>query len=193
MASVIENGEQGHSFNVGSASSVPSVVEVVNPTPFHNPVKKFDADRDGATAPNDVLATINAITRLGSGRPTVPANADPANWKYVDINGDGFLSPIDVLVLINELRRLSIPPPNYGYGYYGFSGGSMSVSSSGGFSSWNGNQLVNGGGILTIAANGNIFGNGVTILSGSSLSSLGTQTIALNSTFNGTIMIPKVR
>jgi GEVED domain/Dockerin type I domain len=118
---------------VGFASN--STIELDNPTPHLNPKNKYDADLDGTIAPSDVLATINALSRLGTGEMVTPIAINPLAWRYTDINGDGAQSPIDVLIQINELRRLSIPIPNYGElsssRVFNFSSSSISTTGSG--------------------------------------------------------------
>ncbi len=133
-----------------------AIIELDNATPYHNPKNRFDSDRDSVIAPNDVLATINALTRHGSGDMAAPTSVDPVAWRYPDVNGDGGLSPIDVLLQINELRRLNIPIPDYsisGLGLTKSGSGSWSIS---------GNTTFSGGSLRYNGSLSSTFTNGTT-------------------------------
>ncbi len=105
-APIIVNGELKHRWVSGGVA-----LEVVNPTPFHNPTNKYDVDYNGRLEAIDVLSVINALSRDTSFKSADLSKMDPTQWRYTDVNGDGKTTPIDVLILINELKRLSIPVP----------------------------------------------------------------------------------
>lgn len=80
-------------------------LEVDNTTPFRNPFRRFDANRDGDVSPLDVLVIVNRLNIAGPGPLSTPTfTVGLTEYFYIDINGDRSVSPIDVLQIINFLN-----------------------------------------------------------------------------------------
>lgn len=80
-------------------------IEVLNSTPFRNPFRPLDSNRDGVVSPLDALVTINRLNANAStALPTPMVDDDLIDFFYYDSSGDGFVSPLDVLIVINFLN-----------------------------------------------------------------------------------------
>ena len=85
---------------------VDATIEVVNTRPFQNPIDRLDANRDGVSAPRDVLVIINRLNDLGPGELLTPSTVESGSpYTYFDVNGDLAVSPLDALQIINSLNR----------------------------------------------------------------------------------------
>jgi hypothetical protein len=93
------DGEFRHVMQLGLA-----VIQVVNTTPWQNPLLPLDSNRDGIFTPNDAILPINSLNRLGSRPLAVPTTQATLPEFYVDSNGDNFNTPNDVLLVINFLN-----------------------------------------------------------------------------------------
>lgn len=82
-----------------------ATIEVVNATPFQNPFRALDTNRDGNISPLDALVMINRLNTAGPGPLATPTSAAGlGEFYYIDTNGDRSISPIDVLQVVNFLN-----------------------------------------------------------------------------------------
>jgi hypothetical protein len=76
-----------------------------NASPWRNPARPEDVDRDEYVKALDVLRLINEINGRGTRElPPRPQDAIAAAPPYWDVTGDGWLTPEDVLKVINYLN-----------------------------------------------------------------------------------------
>ncbi len=77
-----------------------------HPTPWQNPVDRFDVNGDGSVAPIDVLVVINELNEFGSRQLPVPPLTPNVPRQYIDVSGDNSVGPIDALQIINILNAI---------------------------------------------------------------------------------------
>ncbi len=87
-------------------------IRTQNPTPYLNPLNRFDVNRSGTVTASDALAIINRLSRIGSRNPDglkLPIEiADLEGFFYLDPNNDKRMSALDALNIINALSRISV-------------------------------------------------------------------------------------
>ncbi|MDA1052613.1 MAG: GEVED domain-containing protein [Planctomycetota bacterium] len=82
-----------------------ATVQVVNTTPFRNPLLSLDVNRDRSVSPLDALIIINRLNTTGSEALLTPTSvAGLAEFFYIDTNGDRFVAPVDVIQIVNFLN-----------------------------------------------------------------------------------------
>ncbi|MGB7327175.1 MAG: dockerin type I domain-containing protein [Rubripirellula sp.] len=86
-------------------------IRIQNPTPYVNPLDRFDVNRSGEASALDALVIINRLARIGdpnSNGLTMPITEDDlAGFLYLDANNDNRVSALDALNIINSLSRIS--------------------------------------------------------------------------------------
>ncbi|MBC8355894.1 MAG: hypothetical protein H8E66_28285 [Planctomycetes bacterium] len=86
-------------------TQVSATVQVVNTTPFHNPLRALDTNRDGSVSPLDALIIVNRLNSSGPGPLSTPLTVDGlTQFFYVDTNADLSVAPIDVIRVVNFLN-----------------------------------------------------------------------------------------
>ena len=71
-----------------------------------SPIDRYDVNRDGMVAPNDLLQLIDSLNRQGI--RSIDFGTDFANALFLDTTLDGQITPHDSLVLIDYLNRQSL-------------------------------------------------------------------------------------
>ena len=88
-----------------------SSVRISSPSPWQNPMNRYDVDGDGNLSPLDALVVINYLNRLSGTNPasTLPVfnPTSPLGQFFVDVNGNNSCEPLDVLEVINKINQSS--------------------------------------------------------------------------------------
>lgn len=83
------------------------LLNIMNDSPFTNPVTPYDTNRDGRISPQDILLGLNKLSRKSiNGEVKLPESSDPLPKYYLDVTGDGRVSPRDLLRVLNHLSRI---------------------------------------------------------------------------------------
>ncbi|TWT50902.1 Dockerin type I repeat protein [Rubripirellula amarantea] len=79
--------------------------EVTTDTPWQNPVRVTDVNRDGKSTAIDALRIINQLARTRSDRLPDATRIAGEDHQYFDVTGDGRLTALDALRVINQVFR----------------------------------------------------------------------------------------
>ncbi len=74
-----------------------------NPTPWQNPINRFDVNRDGAITRVDALLVVNALSSTLRGPLSVPRELAQLALLDLDVSGDNQLTPLDATQLLSVL------------------------------------------------------------------------------------------
>jgi hypothetical protein len=94
------NGLYLHILRQGDAE-----LRIANTKAWQNPYQAMDVNRDGTSAPIDVLNIVNTLNASGPRQVTTPTTEAELPTFYFDANGDRFVTPQDALVVVNFLNR----------------------------------------------------------------------------------------
>ncbi len=87
-----------------------SIVKINSPSPWQNPMNRYDVDGDGNLSPLDALVVINHLNRLSGTNPngSLPVFDPkfPLEQFFVDVNGSNSCEPLDVLEIINQINTI---------------------------------------------------------------------------------------
>ncbi len=97
-----------------STTELPVQVDIVaNPSPWQNPILRFDVNRVGGVTASDVLAVVNAIN-FSNGQDRVlsrPRTLAEYSEPDIDVSGDNILTALDALLVVNYVNA---NPPGEG-------------------------------------------------------------------------------
>ncbi len=80
-------------------------LQVVNTTPWQNPLNRLDTNLNNSVSPIDALLIINSLNRHGPRPLPIPTATHELPAAYLDTSGNNYVSALDALLVVNLLNN----------------------------------------------------------------------------------------